>query len=400
MMLVSSIALMSCYMNMVAYAPILGEIAQGLRVEMGAATNLMTGFVFAAAVIMIWGGVICDRYGLTAALVLGLLCASVPPTLAPWMGESYAVALVSRLVQGASAGFLIATIGPVLAMWFPLKEQGIASGVIVGCISLGSAIGFLLSPVVFEAVASWQKTVAILSIPGWIGILLALLFTRKPPNPEVIATLSEAVKSPTGEEITFGRAFTVPILWMCCFMAFSQGLGFYCLYSLVPPYLASPAPMGIGLGPVTAGKFAFVLSFAGILSPLLGGIFLDKIGKKNSRLAPWITFSIVGLFTYSILTSLVYNSNILLAICLLLAGLGTQFMSPTIVGLIANTFPPTIAGRMMGFYSGFGTFGGPVGLFLAGMAITKTGNFKLALSITPMACALGFILTFFLKTKK
>jgi len=400
MMLVVSMTMTACYMNMVAYAPILGEIAKGLGAEMGTATNLMTGFVLAAAIVMIWGGVISDKYGVTAALVLGLLCTSVPAVLAPWIGGSYGAVLVARLIQGTSLGFTIAAIGPIAALWFPLKEQGIAIGVMVGCISLGSALGVVLSPMVFEAVGSWQKTVALLSIPGWVAMALSLLITRRPPNPKVVSAITEGMKLAKGEEMTLGKAFATPILWIGCSMAFFQALGFYCLYSLVPPYLASPAPMGLGFGPVTAGKFSFALTVIGMISTIAGGLFFDKVAKGRSRPAPWITYVVVGFFTYSILTPTVYHHYALLVICLMFAGFGIQFMSPTTMGTIAKTFPPNIVGRMVGFLAGFGTFGGPVGLFLAGLAITKTGNFKWALSITSMACMAGFILTFFFQAKK
>ena len=42
--------------SMIAYAPLLSEIAKSLGVDMGAATNLMTAFVLSASVMLILGG--------------------------------------------------------------------------------------------------------------------------------------------------------------------------------------------------------------------------------------------------------------------------------------------------------------------------------------------------------
>jgi MFS family permease len=102
MLITTSLAIMAIYMDMIAIAPILGDVAKGLNVEMGAATNLMMAFVLATACVLIWGGVVCDKYGVTAALVLGLLCATVPATLMPWIGHSTAPLWWARIIQGCS----------------------------------------------------------------------------------------------------------------------------------------------------------------------------------------------------------------------------------------------------------------------------------------------------------
>ena len=151
------LAICSIYMDMIAYAPILGEIAKKLNVEMGAATNLMMGFVLSIACVLIWGGVVCDKFGITAAIVLGLLCSTVPTALIPWLGDSFTAVMLARLVQGASVGFVFATIGPILALWFPPEEHGTASGLLIGSISLGCAIGVFASPAILGMTGSKKR---------------------------------------------------------------------------------------------------------------------------------------------------------------------------------------------------------------------------------------------------
>lgn len=73
-LLAGCLAICTIYMDMIAYAPILGEIAKKLNIEMGAATNLMMGFVLSVACVLIWGGVVCDKFGITTALSL-VFCA-------------------------------------------------------------------------------------------------------------------------------------------------------------------------------------------------------------------------------------------------------------------------------------------------------------------------------------
>lgn len=401
MLLCSSIAIASIYIDMIVYSPILGNVAKSLNVEMGAATNLMMGFVLSIACVLIWGGVVCDKYGITTALVLGLLCASIPPVLMPMFGESYSAVFFGRLVQGASVGFIFGTIGPISALWFPPEEQGLAGGIMFGSLSLGSTIGVVFSPALYASMGSWEMVIAIMSIPGWIGIVIALLFSRRAPSQEVLKSLQARMAAADGQgDMTFGKALTLPVTWIGALLGFTNAWGMYCLYNLVPPYLAAPSPMGVGLSPVAAGKLSLALTSVGIFAPFLGGLFFDKVAKSNPRPGVIIGFVLSGLFTYLLLINGVTSNMGLLIICLMLAGWGIPFMNPSLSAYIAMKYPPTIVGRMVGWWFGFGTFGGALGIFLGGKTIDANGTFFWALTMISIASIAGLILIFFIGKKK
>ncbi|OPY62104.1 MAG: putative sulfoacetate transporter SauU [Syntrophorhabdaceae bacterium PtaU1.Bin034] len=399
MMLVTALAIMAIYIDMIAIAPILGDVAKGLQVDMGAATNLMMGFVLATACVLIWGGVVCDKYGITAALVLGLLCATVPATFMPWIGTSYGAVIVARLVQGASIGFIFAVIGPVLALWFPPKEQGIAGGIMLAFISVGSALGGLISPMIFSSGVSWQATVSILSLLGWVVIVLALLITRRPPNPEVVKGLMEVMQASAGQ-LSFGKALALGMTWIGSFVVFFNTWNLYVFLNLIPPYIAAPAPMGVGLGPVTAGKLALAGTIVGIIATLLGGAFFDKVAKGRQRPAVVIGFLLTAIFAFPLALPAVYSNMGLFVVCLILCGFGFNFMSASLSGFIAMNYPPSIVGRMVGWWFGFGTFGGALGLFIGGATIGATGSFKTAIILLSVSAVIGLILDFFLQPIK
>lgn len=399
MLAATSLAVMSIYIDMIAFAPILGEIAKSMQIGMGAATNLMMGFVLATACVLIWGGAVADKYGVTIAQVLGLLCATVPATLMPLLGHSYGAVFVSRLIQGASVGFVFATIGPVMALWFPPKEQGIAGGLMIGSLAVGSAIGVISSPAVYGATGSWQTTVAILSILGWVSIIFSLIVTRRPPSAGVIEAVTQVMQSAVGK-LTFGQALKLPITWIGSFTMVCNAWGLYCLYNLVPPYLAAPTPMGVGLGPARAGALSLAVTVIGIFAMILGGVFFDKVAKGRTKPALFIGFVLTGVFTYLILAPGVYSSMGLLALCLLVAGWGIPFQNPSVSAFIAMNYPPNIVGSMVGWWFGFATFGGALGLYLGGKSIASTGSFNLAITMISLACVVGFVLSFFLRPAK
>jgi MFS family permease len=399
MLLAASLAIMSAYVDMIAISPILGEVAKGLSIDMAAATNLMMGFVLAIACVLIWGGIVCDKYGVTTALVLGLLCATVPATLMPWIGDSYGTVLILRLIQGASIGFIFAVIGPVTALWFPPKEQGIASGIMIAFIPAGSALGVVLSPMILASGRSWQTTVALLSLLGWVSILLALLITRKPPSPEVVQAATKAMQSTAGK-MSFGKALAQPITWLGCIVSAFNTWNLYCILNLIPTYLAEKPPLGVGLGPVTAGRLALISTIVGIFATLAGGIFFDKTAKGRPRPGMQIGFVLTALFIYPIIFPSVYSNMFLLIGCLMLFGWGVNFVGPSVSGFIARIYPPNIVGRMVGWWFGFSTFFGALGIYLGGRKIAQTGSFNWTMKSMAFSAVIGFILAMFLRYRE
>jgi len=397
-LLSTSAAILSLYINMIVFAPILGEVASSLQVDVSSATNLMMGFVLSVAFVLTFGGVVCDKFGITTALILGLLCTSLPAAMMPLVGSNYNAVFICRLVQGASVGFVFATIGPVMALWFPPREQGLAAGILFGALSLGSTIGVVCSPALFSLVGSWQKMVAIMSIPGWIAIVLALVFTRKAPSPEVLKALGEVMSS--NSQISFGKALMLPRTWLITLVIVCNAWGLYVLYNLVPPYLATSAPLGVGLPALSAGNLSLALTAVGIFAPFIGGLFFDKIAKGNPKPAVLIGFFLSGLFAYLILLSPVYSSMKTLAVCLMVAGWGIPFMNASLSAFISMNYPPNILGRMIGFCYGIGTFGGALGLYLGGKSIAASGSFFGAFAMITVAAVIGMVLILCARHKK
>jgi predicted MFS family arabinose efflux permease len=304
--------------------------------------------------------------------------------------------MLARLVQGASVGFVFATIGPILALWFPPKEHGMASGLLIGSISLGCAIGVFASPAILGMTASWEKTVFILGTPGWAAILLAIMVTRKSP-PQISMQEVRGSSAIPQETMSFLGALACPITWLGSLIVFCNAWAMYCLYNLVPPYLAADPPMGLGLGAAMSGKLSIAVTIIGLFATIIGGIFFDKVAKGDSRVAAVIGF-LISACVILILLPVVSQNIFVLALCLLISGWGIPFMGPSLSAFIAMNYPPQIVGRMIGWWFGFGTFGGAAGLYLGGMTISRSGNFFLAIGMISLASIAGVLLSFFLKS--
>ncbi|MFH1152851.1 MAG: MFS transporter, partial [Pseudomonadota bacterium] len=155
-LVVSVLSFISLNMNMVSFAPLLGKISASLGVDQGAATQLMSIFVFSGALALVAGGFLCDRIGITALLIIGNCCGSLPALMMPWF-NTYAAVFAARFFEGLAVGLCLSTMSPTLAVWFPERERGLVAGLMGTAIAIGGAAGALLSPMVYAAAGeSWQ----------------------------------------------------------------------------------------------------------------------------------------------------------------------------------------------------------------------------------------------------
>jgi MFS family permease len=376
--------------NMIALAPLLPEIAKDLRVDLPTATNLLTVFLFWASVALIVGGFLCDRFGILFVVVLGLLCASIPPVLLPWIGTSYGPVFWARLVQGLSMGFLMCAMAPIVAVWFPPTEKGLASGIMGTAVSLGAAAGVLSAPALFLVLKSWQQTAAWLSLVGWAGLVLAAAtaFMAAPQPP----SRPQAHIAQLNAETPFKQTLTSAFTWIGVLVTFFAAWCLQTLYNQTPAYFAADRPIGTGFGPMLSGKLMLAVMIAGMIGPIIGGLLQDKMFQGNPKPVMLIGFALSGLFIYPIQFPAVYSHGPLLVACLVLVGAGVQFVYPGIVVLVSKSYPLHVVGKTMGLWFGLGAFGGAAGLFAGGLAVARQGNYQMAITSMALGGIAGFIL--------
>jgi cyanate permease len=264
---------------------------------------------------------------------------------------------------------------------------------------LGTALTLAMMPGVLAAVGTWQRAVAVSSIPGWITIVLSILVVRRPPPAETLKALTEAAIQSAASGVSYARILGWPVTWLGMFIFFCNAWGFYTLYNVVPPYLSIPSPMGLGLSPDTAGLLSLLLVIIGIPSFILGGVFFDRVAKSNPRPAIFIAFILAGASACLLIQPFITNSLILLSIVLMIAGFGPNFLGASLTGFIAMNYPSHLVGSMIGFWFGIGTLGGACGIYLAGVTSAVTGSFDWGFRFIALATVVGFFFTFALSPR-
>ncbi len=389
-----AISLGSAFMNITCFAPLLLPISEDMNISMASATALMSSIYLASAIAFIFfAGQLVDRMGVKRTMILGTALAGGSAVLVPLIASSYAIIFALRMIQGGAMAIAFVCLAPALRAYFPKKEYGLSGGLMGGSMSFCAAITLLLTPHVFHAIGQWPLTVALFSIPSWIGILLMLFV----PNSSNIS--EEEIPEPMAgqEEIGYFQVFKYPITWLGIGALFFAVWALRAIESLAPTYLAADAPLGIGLGDITAGYFTFGLTMAGLMGVIVGGLLLDRVAHGNYRLIMMAGLSIFAVFTFLITVPVIYGSYPLLMICIILAGMGVPFVKACGGPFIINVYPPRLIGRISGLMTGLGSIGASGGIWLAGKLADRTGRFSSAMILLALVGAAGCILSYFLK---
>ena len=180
-----------------------------------------------------------------AGLVVSLLLCAIPGGviwLLPW-----------RFLAGVAAGILMSLAGPAAQRAAPPSLRGTASGIVVGGVAVGIAMGALAVP----ALLLVGPSTAWLGLAGLVAGLWLFAQPRFPADP--------------GGRTEDGRPPLMPFLLLAYALS---GAG------LVPHmiYLADFAARGFGLG-VTAGSGIWLLfGLGGMAGTFLGGRAADRLG--------------------------------------------------------------------------------------------------------------------------
>ena len=377
-LILASLGFISMQMVNLSVAPLVPVIAISLHTDPGTASNvLLTSFLLSGCLMwIVAGGYVCDRFGIFISLILGFLCLAAPGALMPWIGASTTGIFWARMVEGLSSGFMFPVMPAIVNALFPPRQKGIANGLLNSSVAVGSSAGVFLGPMVLMAVGEWKAMSATLSIFVVaclvMGIILFVAYNGKLPK-------GEAPAADDGKGSAFKQALLSPFTIVGIAMFFLTSWAMQCIYSLTSGYLAAGKPLGAGYSGAIAGQLMLgVTLLAGVTGPILSGFLLDKAFRGNAKPLFLIGYLLMCVFVYALISPALTGSTELLELDLTLAGFGVMFAFPMIFYMIASSYPPQIVGKMSGLWGGIGSFGGVLGLYIAGVTVHIQKNPELA----------------------
>ena len=164
-------------LNQTVVAPALPSVMAEMSVDASTAQWLTTGFTLVNAIMIPITAFLTDRFTTKRLFLVSMAIFTAGSALAGW-GPSFAVLLLGRLVQAASAGILMPLVMTVLMWTFPVDKRGTAMGLFGIVIAFGPAIGPTVAGVIIDRY-TWHDMFYIITVLSAVVVLIGAFVLEK-----------------------------------------------------------------------------------------------------------------------------------------------------------------------------------------------------------------------------
>jgi MFS family permease len=378
-------------MFLIVFAPILGVVAPEFGITLGQATILLlTSFVFANAIGIIASGPLIDRFGIQACLICGGVLAAISCLWLPFStGLPWIVAM--RALQGLGLSPAAACVPALAARWFPPKERGLVVGGQGFGMALGMGASLIGMPTALQRFnGDWRRGMVWLAMVAVVSLIMCfiLLFGKEPK-------ILECVDPGSPDDFKLAIRQSSFYIGTVCLITYAWLItGFSTMAST---YLAVDAPLGMGFGPMLAGKQMLCVEAGMVVGSLLAGIFAQQIFKGNLKPMIMLGFLLSGAFILGIKVPSLHGSMVAIACCLFLAGFFLMFVIVGVSTFVALHYPHDIVGKVFAIMFGISMFGGTLGVGIGGAILNKTNSFDWPFIVFGVIAIIGILAAALLK---
>ncbi len=356
----------------ISYAPITGPATAFYSV-----TDLQIGllsmvFMIAFIPLSIPVSWVIDTYGFRLAVSIGVILMSVFGILRGLAGTNYTLVLWSTIGIAAAQPFLLNAWTKVPANWFAIEERATAVGIVTLGNLIGTALGLILTPILFETMSIPTIQLIYGGIAAFSAILFITFSRETPPTPpcppggEVRALMLDGLK----------HAFTVRPFWFGLLVSFI-GLGIFNGITTWIENIIRPR----GFTPTDAGTLGALMIVGGVLGAVVIPALSDKQHRRQFYLYVGFIGAIPGLIglTFATTSTLLFASAFVMGFFLVSA-------LPIAMQYAAEVTHPTPEGTSNGLIQLFGQTS-VVFVYIMSALKTSEGSFTPALLL-----AIGLLL--------
>lgn len=357
---------------------------------------VLSAFFVGYAATNVVAGVLADRHGAKAVLLVALAAWSALTALTPLAARLGLHALIAaRVGVGAFQGATYPSTMAMLVVWVPVSERNSCLAVAVSGGFVGTVIAMGATPGLIGAYG-WAASCAGYGAAGLLYCGVFARYTSSWPQGDAMLTEDERALILAGaalsdaaaaKQVPWRRILSNRAVWAVCVANFCANWSWYVLLAWLPTYITE----GLGVDYGSIGALSVAPYLAGLPSFWVAGLLADHLVGRGVRTTTvrraFQAASFGGIGAALLLVPLVTSASG--AVAVLAAGFMLQ--AATVGGLDGNhlDLAPEYVGAIYGLSNSCGTLPGIFGVYVSGAILERTGSWALVFQLAAAVAAFG-----------